>query len=125
MYYNEFSSVGFLPYPEIQIPDNYSNHWSCLAEVTHHMVLKYGDKVPDKDLFSKHTSERFHLIACSIQNKVEKINLEKYIKYANFLRGEKQHENAAHLLIFSEIFQRCFTSRFSTFSRITTEVLDT
>ena len=125
MYYNEFSSVGFLPYPEIQIPENYSNYWSYLAEVTHHMVLKYGQNVPDKDLFSKQTSERFHLIACSIQNKVEKINLEKYIKYANFLRGEKQHENAAHLLIFSKIFQRCFTNRFSTFSRITSEVLDT
>ena len=127
MYYcnNEFSSVEFLPYPEIQIPDNYSNYWSYLAEGTHHMFLKYGQNVPDKDLFSKQTSERFHLIACSIQNKVEKINLEKYIKYANFLRVEKQAENAAHLLIFNKIFQRCFRSRFSTFSRITSEVLDT
>ena len=44
MYYNEFSGAGFKLDPN-EKPD-YSKYWSYLAEVTHHILLKYGDQVP-------------------------------------------------------------------------------
>ena len=125
MYYNEFLSIGFPPYPNVHeyvhgVPDNYSNYWSYLAEVTHHMVLKWVDKVPDKNIFSTKTAERFYLIACFVQNKKGKDNAEKHIKFANFLRAAKQYELAAFVLV--KFCQKPHTEHLCTFSRVTQEV---
>ena len=97
---------------------SYSYLWTSLAEVTHHIVRKFRDNIPENDLFSTQTAEQFHLIACSIEDN----NLNKLAKYANYLYVEKQYETSANLLISScqkwPEFQRCY------FSRLTCEVAD-
>ena len=129
MYYNWFLSAELVLNAEfsqnlqVRVRENYSKYWSYFAEVTHHMVLKYKDKVPDKDLFSKQTAGRFHLITCIIQNKSEKLNSNQYIKYANYLRADERYEEAVHVLM--NLCQRFPTQDFCTFSRVTSEVLDT
>ena len=126
MYYNEFSGAGYALYPNVK-PD-YSKYWSYLAEVTHHIFLKYGDQVPDKDLFCTQTVERFHLIACSIQNEEKKVYnySEKHIKYANYLRADEQYEEATlELMKFCQRIPPEYTRHRCTLSRVTSEVLDT
>ena len=48
--------------------------WTYLAELVHHIVLKYGDQVEDKDLFNTRTAEWFHLLACRIQSTTHEEN---------------------------------------------------
>ena len=56
-----------------------------MAEIIHHIFLKHGGQSTSKNLFSKETAEKFHLIACFIYN-VDQVNSERFIKYVNFLR---------------------------------------
>ena len=122
MYYNTFVVYG-IPHQEVPQSDTYSKYWSYLAEVTHHMVLKYADKVPNKDLFSSKTAERFYLIACCIQNSKGTCISETYLKYVNYLFAEKRPEEAVHTLI--KVYQRLCMLHNCIFSRVTSEVLDT
>ena len=126
LFYNELLSVRFPPYLKGHvhgIPDNYSKYWSFLAEVTHHIVLKYRNDVRYTGLLSVQTCERFYLIACSIENHFEKVNSEEYIKFANYLFVEEQYEEAVQIL--STACQRIPVELICTFSRVTSEVLDT
>ena len=100
----------------------YNVYYMYLAEVTHHMVIKYGDQVPDKDLFSIQTAEKFHLIACSFQNEEVDSSMEKYIRYANYLHAEKQLEDAVQLL---NVYHNIRTTRDEYgMNRVTSEVYD-
>ena len=100
-----------------EIPD-----WlTSLAEVTHHMVLKDGDNVPDRGLFNKETSERFHLMACSVRAPQNR-NSGKFVKYANYLRVEKRYEDAVNVLMF--VCQTPPSTHYCYFNSITSEVLD-
>ena len=101
-------------------PDIYFPCWTQMAELTHHMVLKYGTK----GVFSKETAERFHLISCIIQNKTN-LNTGKFIKYANYLSTEKQYEDGVKMLTI--VCQRRPQSQHLHtlyFSSLTSEVLD-
>ena len=103
-----------------------SMHLAYLAEVTHHIVLKYGDKVKsniNKELFSANTAEKLYLMACCIQNKNDIIINEKciLIRYANYLQAERQYENAVQLLNTCQNMHSCQCCRIS---RLTSEVLD-
>ena len=98
-----------------------SQIYMYLAELTHHMVLKYGDQVPNKVLYSKQTAEKFHLIACSFQSEQEKITLEN-IRYANYLHTEKEFEDVVKLL---HVGNNNFTQRLKyPISRVTSTVYD-
>ena len=106
---------------------NFTSLWTFLAELTHHMVLKYRQKVPNKYLFSTKTVEQFHLISYCIGNEtvVAEGNTVRYYTYANFLRLEKRYEEAVQILM-----QFCQTRKFAAhplsyfISRVTSEVLD-
>ena len=68
------------------------------------------------------------MIACSIQNKeINGYNYsEKHIKYANYLRADKQYEEATlELMKFCQRIPPEYTLHRCTFSRVTSEVLDT
>ena len=112
MHYRKFMSEF------IDAPDSYPEWWTSIAETTHHMVIKYGEKVPDTNLFSKETAERYYLISCYIAPYVFS---SKFIKYANFLRAEKRFEESVKVLMI--VFQRS-PSDHCYFNAITSEVLD-
>ena len=105
-------------------PVNACSQWSSLlAEVTHHLTIKYGNQVPclknNQNFFNKETAERFHLLACSIGKK-ENINFESYVKYANFLLKEKCYEDGIQILLLL-----CNQSyELSSIGSMTSEVLD-
>ena len=113
MHYRKFMSDF------IDAPDSYSEWWNSIAEITHHMVSKYGDKVPDPNFFSKETAEKFYLTSCYIDPYVF---LSKFIKYANFLRAEKRFEEAVEVLMI--VFQTKPSNHSCYFNAITSEVLD-
>ena len=102
-----------------------SHLFAYLAEVTHHMVLKYGEEVPNKDLISKQTAEKFYLVAFYLHviHGSRQIHLVVPIKYANYLRVEELHEYAIQLII--RVSLLCPKYHSVNFSRVTSKVLDT
>ena len=109
-----------------QFTGDHASLWTYLAELVHHMVLKYGDQVYDKNLFNTRTAEWFHLIACNIQSTTHAVNNKndnvRYIKYANFLRAEKRYMEAVQVLI--NICHKGFSGGDCYISNVTSEVLD-
>ena len=99
----------------------YPQWWTSLAEVTHHLALKFEDhNNPNNVLFSTEAAEKFHLIACSIQN--EERNTMKFVKFCNFLMVQDKHEKAVKCLMV--LCQKCPSNHDLYFSRVTSEVLD-
>ena len=94
--------------------------WTQIAEVTHHIVRKYGDNVPDKALFSVETTEKFHLTSLSMQSIRSQDGLQKKIKYVTFLIAELQYEDAVKILMTHRVSMNLGVC----FSRVTSEVLD-
>ena len=113
-------------FPRFQFTGDHASLWTYLAELVHHMVLKYGDQVYDKNLFNTRTAEWFHLIACNIQSTTHAVNNindnVRYIKYANFLRAEKRYMEAVQVLI--NICHKGFSGGYCYISKVTSEVLD-
>ena len=108
----------------LQLSPGMPSLWSQLAEITHLIVLKYKDQVPDMDLFSTKTAEHFHMIAGSFQMEetVPYINTIRYIKYANFLRVEKRYEEALQILV--KYCQTHLPYDDCYLSRVTSEIFD-
>ena len=93
--------------------------WSSLAEVSHHIVLKYGE---DNELLTIKKAEQFHLMACFRQEK-RYINTAPFIKYANFLRAETRFEESVNVLI--RLLQlEHLSDHLCYFSRVMLAVLD-
>ena len=108
-----------------QNPEKKSFTMTCLAEVTHHIALKYGNYSQHCD-FTAETAQKFYLIACS-SKKTSKYdsraeNSMKYVKYANFLCVEGHYEHAVEVLMI--VCQKFPTYNDIYFSRVTSEVLD-
>ena len=111
--------------------DFHSTLLTFMAEVNYHIVLKYGNKVPDKYLFSSQTVEKMHLLACLIPDDTPTFT-KRYVKFVNFLRSEGQFENAIHILIFTlqrlqpapHILRKSYPHCKYNLSGVTSEVLD-
>ena len=117
-FYNQF--LQFISLNEENVFD-FAISLVHLAEVTHHMILKYRDNVPDRDLFSTQAVQKFYLIAASIQTEETFVNSTKYLKYANFLHTENLFEDCVQVL---NICQKLPFWNRQRISRLTCEVLD-